>query len=63
METHFKCSGNGTKQAFCINNVLRCNGLRDCPNGEDELNCPKNCKQNEVRMPTLWKLSTRWRDY
>ena len=35
-ETHFRCHG---KQVYCMPVYLRCNQVKDCPNGEDELQC------------------------
>lgn len=26
---------------FCLPNSLRCNGLQNCPDGRDEVNCPR----------------------
>lgn len=57
LETHFKCSGNGTRQAFCIPNDLKCNGRVNCPNGEDERNCAINCKNDQVEYLILQNLS------
>ena len=34
-ETHFKCS------RYCMPVYLRCNGIKDCPNGEDESSCDR----------------------
>jgi len=31
-----KCAGSNT----CVQSFLACNGIRDCPDGEDEQNCP-----------------------
>jgi len=50
LATHFKCSGNATRHAFCIPNDLKCNGRVNCPNGEDEHNCPLTCKPDQVRL-------------
>ena len=35
-ETHFRCHG---EQVYCMPVYLRCNQVKDCPNGEDELQC------------------------
>ena len=35
-ETHFRCHG---QQVYCMPVYLRCNQVKDCPNGEDELQC------------------------
>ena len=37
-QTDFKC-GNG----YCLENSMRCNGVDDCGNGDDERNCDPNC--------------------
>ncbi|XP_070198701.1 G-protein coupled receptor GRL101-like [Littorina saxatilis] len=34
--THFRCPG---QSVYCMPVYLRCNGVKDCPGGEDELNC------------------------
>lgn len=45
------CSGNdrvlcnGTLK-MCINKKKLCDGIDDCPNGEDELKCPGSCHGN-----------------
>ena len=33
-ETHFKCH-----DAYCLPVYLRCNGVKDCLSGEDEVSC------------------------
>ena len=35
-ETHFRCSG---EDVYCMPVYLRCNQVKDCPLGEDELSC------------------------
>ena len=34
-DTHFRCSGNG----YCLPVYVRCNGVFDCPDHEDEVGC------------------------
>lgn len=34
-ESEFQCAGG-----FCIMGYKRCNGIRDCPSGNDEDGCP-----------------------
>lgn len=48
-EYKFPCSGlNNTKTIFCINKKNVCDNQIDCPNGEDEKDCPikKECSSN-----------------
>ena len=35
-ETHFRCPG---EDVYCMPVYLRCNQVKDCPHGEDELSC------------------------
>ncbi|XP_068631440.1 serine protease nudel [Battus philenor] len=35
----FKCSRNGPQDEKCVANDMVCDGIRDCPNGEDEKTC------------------------
>ena len=65
----FKCSAgiieneNGTlSQGFCIPMEKRCNKKRDCPNGEDEDECPPTkCPEdhfkcaNDKCIPSVWE--------
>lgn len=49
MDTQFKCKGNDTVSDFCITQLKHCDGNPDCPNKEDEENCPpKTCQSNQV---------------
>jgi hypothetical protein len=57
----FKCAGNGTVSGFCISADKKCNHHVDCPNGEDEVNCPpKVCPKNQFKcsndkcIPSVW---------
>jgi hypothetical protein len=38
LEHYFKCTSNNT----CIPDMKKCDGTKDCRNGEDELDCGKN---------------------
>jgi Low-density lipoprotein receptor domain class A len=38
---HCTRSGSSPFETSCVELSSRCNGVRDCPNGEDELNCSK----------------------
>lgn len=31
----------------CIQKVEHCNGIRNCKNGEDEIDCPTTCPENQ----------------
>lgn len=49
MDTHFKCKGNGTVPGHCIVANKHCDGMKDCPLGEDEADCPdRTCPSNQV---------------
>lgn len=37
-EEEFQCLHN--RKAACLSNERRCNGIKDCDNGEDETECP-----------------------
>ncbi|CAF1467884.1 unnamed protein product [Adineta ricciae] len=60
---HFKLSENDTDETHCdqwpcVNHYTRCNGVWNCPNGIDEVNCssPFSCPPNH--HPCLsWKTS------
>lgn len=41
LPSQFKCPTNGTRTAHCISGTGRCDGVPECPGGEDELNCRK----------------------
>ena len=46
--TLFTCSG---EQGTCIDAALVCNGMSECPNGEDEVPGGMNCEEYECPYP------------
>ena len=41
LPSQFKCPTNGSRLAHCISASGRCDGVPECPGGEDEVNCRK----------------------
>ena len=44
-DTHFRCSsrrGRRGHPGYCLPVYVRCNGVRDCPHGEDERGCQRH---------------------
>ncbi|XP_063959873.1 uncharacterized protein LOC129266996 isoform X2 [Lytechinus pictus] len=48
-DNEFEC--NFAFGDFCIHGNWRCDFVYDCPNNEDELNCPRNCTEHEFECP------------
>ena len=38
-ESHYWCPGMKREDFYCLPVYTRCNGVKDCPRGQDELNC------------------------
>ncbi|KAI8424405.1 hypothetical protein MSG28_002919 [Choristoneura fumiferana] len=34
-----QCGGSSSKVEYCVAHDMLCDGVRDCPNGEDEMSC------------------------
>nr|CAD7447975.1 unnamed protein product [Timema bartmani] len=49
---HVNCHGEEFQcylDNMCVPVKLRCNGVKDCPTGEDERDCPKECSMVQFR--------------
>lgn len=62
-DKQFKCSASTNQTAFCIDNSKRCNGIKECPNGEDEISADcvnKECPREKFKcssgicIPQVW---------
>lgn len=36
---YYRCDRSSSKVEYCVAHDMLCDGVRDCPNGEDEMSC------------------------
>ena len=60
LPSQFKCPTSANKQAFCIEKRDQCDGVPNCPNGEDENDCAADTCQDTFKcnnskcIPYIW---------